>query len=86
MTVAGGPSRIGSRAWPWRPWLAGLGAFVVLAGTVNGTLLALQAQIRSGEASRRGDPRVERWLDLATLHHLKKIGRASCRERVYVLV
>ena len=59
-------------AWPWRPWLAGLGACVVLAGTVNGTLLALQAQIKSGEALRRGDPRVERWLALAARHNLKK--------------
>ena len=56
-------------AWPWRPWLAGLGAFVVLARTVNGTLLVLQAQIRSGEASQRGDPRVERWLALAARHN-----------------
>ena len=59
-------------AWPWRPWLAGLAAFVVLVGAVNGSLLVLYAQIGSGQASQRSDPRVERWLTLAARHNRMK--------------
>jgi 4-amino-4-deoxy-L-arabinose transferase-like glycosyltransferase len=68
-------------AAPWRSWLAGLGAFVVLAGMVNGTVLTLHAQMWSGEAGRQGDPRVQRWQALAAGHHwLKAYVPSSRRE------
>jgi 4-amino-4-deoxy-L-arabinose transferase-like glycosyltransferase len=59
-------------AAPWRSWLAGLAAFVLLVGAVNGTVLTLQAQMQSGEAVRRGDPRAERWQVLAARYHWAK--------------